>query len=148
LSLPKRLYARTSAKKTLNGGCFWGENFEFRDLPKADRVSLLIHKDKGGANAAASAAASAAAMAKRTKKNKKPVGRIRVSVASIQSRYTQEKWHPVEKSSRRENPSVRLRCQFQSVDVLPIRDYEEMLYFLKDEYKAVCRMLEPQLPVR
>ena len=43
----------------------------------------------------------------------------------------QEKWHPVEKSSRRECPSVRLKCQYQSVDILPLRDYEEFLYYLK-----------------
>ena len=52
----------------------------------------------------------------------------------------QEKWHPVEKSSRRECPSVRLKCQYQSVDILPLRDYEEFLYYLKvsnDEFDLV-----------
>ena len=37
----------------------------------------------------------------------------------------------MEKSSRRECPSVRLKCQYQSVDILPLRDYEEFLYYLK-----------------
>ncbi len=60
----------------------------------------------------------------------------------------QEKWHPVEKSSRGECPSLRVKCQFQSVDVLPLREYEGLVYFLKDEYKQVCRMLEPAIPVR
>ena len=43
----------------------------------------------------------------------------------------QEKWHQVEKGSRRESPSVRLKCQYESVDILPLRDYEEFLYYLK-----------------
>ena len=60
----------------------------------------------------------------------------------------QEKWHTVEKSSRRESPSIRLRCQFQSVDILPLRDYEDLSYFLKDEYKAICRLFEPCVPVK
>lgn len=36
-------------------------------------------------------------------------------------------------------------CQYQSVEILPLRDYEELLYFLKDEYKELCKMLEPNI---
>ena len=39
-----KLYARTASKKMTGGMCFWGENFSFRDLPRADKISLLIHK--------------------------------------------------------------------------------------------------------
>ncbi len=60
----------------------------------------------------------------------------------------QEKWYPVEKSSRRESPSLRLRCQYQSVEILPLRDYENLLYFLKDEYKTLARLLEPTIGVK
>lgn len=125
-----KLYARTSSKK-MAGMCFWGEHFTFRDLPKTERLSLLIYKDKGN-----------------RKKSKKPVGRVRIGIPSIQSRYMQEKWHQVEKSARRESPSIRLKCQFQSVDILPLRDYEDFLYFLKDEYKAVCKLFEPNISVK
>ena len=62
----------------------------------------------------------------------------------------QEKWHPVEKSSRRECPSVRLKCQYQSVDILPLRDYEEFLYYLKvpnDDLKmTLMTLLTLKLP--
>ena len=54
----------------------------------------------------------------------------------------------MEKSSRRESPSIRLKCQFQSVDILPLRDYEDLLYFLKDEYKSLCRLFEPHISVK
>ena len=54
----------------------------------------------------------------------------------------------MEKSSRRETPSIRLKCQFQSIDILPLRDYEELSKFLRDDYKSLCRMLEPNINVR
>ena len=129
-----KLYARTASKKLGDlTCCFWGEQFEFKDLPPTNKVNLLIYKDKGTSS---------------RNKPKKPVGRVKISMCSIQSRYIQDKWYQVEKSSRRETPSLRLRCQYQSVDILPLRDYEDLLYFLKDEYKDLCKMLEPNISVK
>ena len=54
----------------------------------------------------------------------------------------------MEKSNRRESPSIRLRAQYQSIDILPLRDYEEFLYFLKDEYKNLCKLLEPTISIK
>ncbi len=136
----QQLYARTASKKMSGGMCFWGEQFDFSDLPRAESISLLIHKDKGGSGSGGAG--------RRSKKAKKPVGRVRISVASVTSRYMQEKWHPVEKSSRRECPSVRLKCQYQSVDILPLREYEEFLYYLKDDYKQLCKCFEPHISVK
>ena len=59
-----------------------------------------------------------------------------------------EKWYPVEKSSRRESPSIRLKAQFQSIDILPLRDYEELLKLLTDDYRTLCRILEPHISVK
>ena len=96
-----KLYARTSSKKLGDlTCCFWGEQFEFKDLPPTNKVSLLIYKDKGTSS---------------RNKPKKPVGRVKISMCSIQSRYIQDKWYIVEKSSRRESPSLRLRCQYQVI---------------------------------
>ncbi len=73
--IDEKLYARTASKKMSTAMCFWGEHFEFRGLPpKTERISLLIHKDKGGTGVGNS------------KKKKKPVGRVRIAVASVQSR--------------------------------------------------------------
>jgi hypothetical protein len=133
-----KLYARTSSKKITNDSCcMWCESFSFADLPfNTEKITLLVHKDKGTtANGA-------------RKKPKKPVGRVRISMCSVTSRYVQDKWYPVEKSNRRESPSIRLRAQYQSIDILPLRDYEEFLYFLKDEYKDLCKLLEPHISVK
>ena len=99
--------------------CFWGEYFNFPELPKVEKITILIYKDKG-----------------KVRRQRKPVGRIKISVASVQSRREVEKWYPVEKSSRRESPSIRLKCQFQSIDVLPLRDYEQLLKYLTDNYRS------------
>lgn len=78
-----KLYARTSSKKMAGNMCFWGEHFEFKDLPRTDRLSLLIHKDKSSSSGASGLIAGAAT---RRKKPKKPVGRVRIPAAAIQSR--------------------------------------------------------------
>ena len=130
-----KLYARTTSKKISDSCIMFCESFSFLDLPfNTDKVTLLVHKDKGTTS--------------RKTAPKKPVGRVKISVASVTSRYVNDKWYPVEKSNRRENPSVRLRAQFQSIDILPLRDYEGFLYFLKDEYKDLCKLLEPNISVK
>ena len=111
IHLDDKLYARTSSKK-MAGMCFWGEYFNFVELPRVDRLTILIYKDKGG---------------KVGRRQRKPVGRVKICVSSVLSRREVEKWYPVEKSSRRECPSLRLKCQFQSIDILPLRAYEPLL---------------------
>ena len=64
-----KIYAKTSSKKML-GMCFWGEYFTFSELPKkVEKITILILKDKG-----------------RIRKQRKPVGRVKICVSSIQSR--------------------------------------------------------------
>ena len=124
-------------------------HISLQDLPQnADRIGILIHKEKSSGSGAAGASGSSGATGSATsgnssnskrKKPKKPVGRVKISISAVKSRYIQDKWYPVEKTSRRDSPSIRLRCQSSSVDILPLRDYEEFLYFLRDEYKSLCR---------
>ena len=115
----------------MQGMCFWGEHFTFTELPKkVEKISLLIYKDRG------------------IRRRRNPVGRVKICVSSIQSRREVEKWYPLEKSSRRETPSIRLKCQFQSIDILPLRDYEELRKWLRDDYKSLCKMLEPNINVK
>ena len=89
----------------------------------------------------------------RTRKQRKPVGRVKICLQSVLSRREVglvdctvyctamcsakvEKWYPVEKSSRREAPSIRIKCQYQSIDILPLREYDQLTKYLKDEYKV------------
>ena len=59
-----------------------------------------------------------------------------------------EKWYPVEKTNRRESPSIRLKAQYQSIDILPIREYDLLTKYLNDEYKALVQILEPHISVK
>lgn len=51
---------------------------------------------------------------------------------SITSRFLIEKWYPVtsEKGSSKDPPSLRIKCKYQTVDILPLEVYEEFLEVL------------------
>jgi len=130
IHLDDKIYARTSSKK-MTGMCFWGEYFTFSELPKVEKITILIFKDKG-----------------KQRKQRKPVGRVKICVSSVLSRREVEKWYTVEKTSRRDSPSIRIKCQYQSIDILPLPEYQDFLKYLRDDYKLVCKMLEPQISVK
>jgi RAS protein activator-like 2 len=50
-------------------------------------------------------------------------------VHEVTSRYLIEKWYPVlsEKGVPKDPPSLRVKCRFQSVDILPVQVYQEFL---------------------
>ena len=43
IHLDDKIYARTSSKK-MSGMCFWGEYFHFPELPKVEKITILIYK--------------------------------------------------------------------------------------------------------
>lgn len=57
------------------------------------------------------------------------VGTVTIPVNTITSRFLIEKWYPVvsEKSSSKDPPSLRIKCKYQTVDILPLEVYEEFL---------------------
>lgn len=56
-------------------------------------------------------------------------GTVTIPVNTITSRFLIEKWYPVvsEKGSSKEPPSLRIKCKYQTVDILPLEVYEEFL---------------------
>lgn len=68
----------------------------------------------------------------REKVNRKfvwPAGTVTIPVNTITSRFLIEKWYPVvsEKGSSKDPPSLRIKCKYQTVDILPLEVYEEFL---------------------
>lgn len=65
------------------------------------------------------------------------------------SRSLIEKWYPVtqEKGSK-ELPALRVKCRFQSVDILPVQVYQEFLEYLRTDYRPLCEVLEPVIGVK
>uniref|UniRef100_A0A1I7XVD5 Ras-GAP domain-containing protein n=1 Tax=Heterorhabditis bacteriophora TaxID=37862 RepID=A0A1I7XVD5_HETBA len=52
------------------------------------------------------------------------------------------------KSVNQEQPAVRIKARWQSVEILPMRAYDDFLHFLIYNYLPLCNHLEPMLSVK
>ncbi|KAG8228210.1 hypothetical protein J437_LFUL004335 [Ladona fulva] len=158
--LDKTLYARTSGKQK-GEMCFWGEHFDFQSLPTVNILNVHLYREPD----------------KKKKRDKSVlIGTVSIPIHDITSRYLTEKWYPVfsekvlvggasgvmhsastsalssssyaSNSSSKDPPALRVKCRFQSVDILPLSVYQEFLEYLKNEYSTVCEALEPVVGVR
>lgn len=127
LYLDDVLYAVTSIKLK-NELCFWGEHYDFNGLPPVNFINIRLFRE-----------------AERKKRKNSYIGQVKIPVADITSRYLIEKWFPIEmdKPNGKDSPSLRIKCRFQSIDILPVKVYSEFLDYLKRDYKKVCEILEP-----
>ncbi|XP_073970020.1 ras GTPase-activating protein raskol isoform X4 [Rhodnius prolixus] len=133
LCLDKTLYARTSCKQK-GEMCFWGEHFDFFNLPTVNVININLYRE-----------------ADRKKKRDKNVliGSVSIPVHEVTSRYLTEKWYPIiSEKPLKDSPALRVKCRFQTVDILPVHVYEEFLQYLKNEYKSICEVLEPVIGVK
>ncbi|XP_051154355.1 ras GTPase-activating protein raskol isoform X5 [Leptopilina boulardi] len=132
--LDSTLYARTTAKLKADL-CFWGEHFDFHHLPSVNTIQVNLYRE-----------------ADRKKKRDKNVliGSVSIPVHNVTSRYLTEKWYTVvgEKGPLKEPPALRVKCRFQSVDILPVQVYQEFLEYLKTDYASLCEKLEPVIGVK
>ena len=69
---------------------------------------------------------------------------------NVTSRYLTEKWYTVvgDKGPLKDPPALRVKCRFQSVDILPVQVYQEFLEYLKTDYASLCEKLEPVIGVK
>ncbi|CAG0922668.1 unnamed protein product [Notodromas monacha] len=138
VSLDRTLYARTSSKPK-SELCFWGEQFEFSNLPNVSSISISLFRE---------------GEKKKRKDKSSLVGTVTIPVHSVTSRYLIEKWYMVQPESRssssssRDPPSLRIKCRFQSVDILPLEVYDEFLQYMSSSYGSLCGMLEPIINIR
>ncbi|XP_050441674.1 ras GTPase-activating protein raskol-like isoform X3 [Adelges cooleyi] len=133
LCLDKTLFARTSSKQKAEL-CFWGEHFDFSSLPQVNVVNIHLYRE-----------------GERKKKKDKSflVGTVSIPVHDVTSRFLTEKWYPVlTEKNLKDPPSLRVKCRFQSVDILPVQVYQEFLQYLTTDYKTICEILEPVVGVK
>ncbi|XP_060834528.1 ras GTPase-activating protein raskol-like isoform X2 [Rhopalosiphum padi] len=133
LCLDKTLFARTSSKQK-SELCFWGEHFDFTSLPDVNVINVHLYRE-----------------GERKKKKDKSflVGTVSIPVHDVTSRFLTEKWYPVTtEKSLKDPPSLRVKCRFQSVDILPVQIYQEFLQYLRTDYKTICEILEPVVGVK
>ncbi|CAH1787049.1 unnamed protein product [Owenia fusiformis] len=138
--LDKTLYARTSSK-TKGDMLFWGESFDFNNLPAIDAITVNLYREAD----------------KKKKKDKNQlIGYININVSEITNRTFTEKWHPCSsavvgkagRESKAELPLMRVKARYQTVHILPMELYQDLSNYLLEEYIGLTEVLEPTVSVK
>uniref|UniRef100_H3D7F6 DAB2 interacting protein b n=1 Tax=Tetraodon nigroviridis TaxID=99883 RepID=H3D7F6_TETNG len=136
LCLDDSLYARTTCKlKTDN--VFWGEHFEFNNLPPVKSVTAHLYKDTD----------------KKKKKDKNNyIGLVNIPIAAVTGRQFVEKWYPVSTPTppkgKTSGPMIRIKARYQSMSILPMEMYKEFAEYTTNNYMLLCSVLEPGISVK
>ncbi|ETE58127.1 Disabled-like 2-interacting protein, partial [Ophiophagus hannah] len=136
LCLDEALYARTTCKlKTDN--VFWGEHFEFNNLPPLRSIAVHLYKETD----------------KKKKKDKTNfIGLVSIPAGSVTGRQFVEKWYPVvtpnPSKGKSGGPMIRIKSRYQSMSVLPMETYKEFAEYITNNYMVLCSVLEPLLSVK
>lgn len=140
LHLDKTLYGRTSVKLQTDL-LFWGEYFDFPDIPDINVITVNVFRE----------------VEKKKKRDKHMfVGSVKIPIHEVTTRLFSEDWYPIlsekndslNRNGKEVIPTLRIKCRFQSIDILPINVYADFLTYLKDNYKKVCETLEPVIGVK
>ncbi|TDH04053.1 hypothetical protein EPR50_G00148320 [Perca flavescens] len=143
LCLDDMLYARTTSKPRTDT-VFWGEHFEFNNLPTIRSLRLHLYKETDK---------------KRRKEKSTYLGLVSIPISSITGRQFVEQWYPVVQSSvlaksggvgstKVINASLRVKSRYQTMNILPMELYKEFAEYITNNYRTLCAVLEPLLSVK
>uniref|UniRef100_A0AAQ4RVD2 Synaptic Ras GTPase activating protein 1a n=1 Tax=Gasterosteus aculeatus aculeatus TaxID=481459 RepID=A0AAQ4RVD2_GASAC len=143
LCLDDMLYARTTSKPRTDT-VFWGEHFEFNNLPTIRSLRLHLYKETDK---------------KRRKEKSTYLGLVSIPISSITGRQFVEQWYPVIQSSvlaksggvgstKVINASLRIKSRYQTMNILPMELYKEFAEYITNNYRTLCAVLEPLLSVK
>uniref|UniRef100_I3J3N8 Synaptic Ras GTPase activating protein 1 n=1 Tax=Oreochromis niloticus TaxID=8128 RepID=I3J3N8_ORENI len=143
LCLDDMLYARTTSKPRTDT-VFWGEHFEFNNLPTIRSLRLHLYKETDK---------------KRRKEKSTYIGLVSIPISSITGRQFVEQWYPVIQSSvlaksggvgstKVINASLRIKSRYQTMNILPMELYKEFAEYITNNYRTLCGVLEPLLSVK
>uniref|UniRef100_A0A8B9KKF8 DAB2 interacting protein b n=1 Tax=Astyanax mexicanus TaxID=7994 RepID=A0A8B9KKF8_ASTMX len=136
LCLDDSLYARTTCKLKADN-IFWGEHFEFSNLPAVQNITVHLYRDSE----------------KKKKKDKNNyVGLVSIPVETVTSRQLVEKWYPVStpnpSKGKTAGPMIRIKARYQSMNILPMEMYKEFAEYTTNNYMLLCSVLEPAISVK
>ncbi|XP_019485557.1 PREDICTED: disabled homolog 2-interacting protein isoform X5 [Hipposideros armiger] len=136
LCLDDVLYARTTGKlKTDN--VFWGEHFEFHNLPPLRTVTVHLYRETDK---------------KKKKERNSYLGLVSLPAASVAGRQFVEKWYqvvtPNPKSGKGPGPMIRIKARYQTITILPMEMYKEFAEHITNHYLGLCAALEPILSAK
>ncbi|XP_049540073.1 ras GTPase-activating protein raskol [Anopheles darlingi] len=139
--LDQALYGRTSSKLNIDL-LFWGECLEFLDIPDSKIITIKVFREAD----------------KRKWRDKDLlIGTVHISILDTMPHIFCEEWYPIlpEKKdgsskslSKQSQSTLRVKCRFQSLTILPINEYREFLTYLKKNYLKVCELIEPVIGVK
>uniref|UniRef100_A0A8C5EJA2 Ras/Rap GTPase-activating protein SynGAP-like n=1 Tax=Gouania willdenowi TaxID=441366 RepID=A0A8C5EJA2_GOUWI len=143
LCLDDMLYARTTSKPRTDT-VFWGEHFEFNNLPTIRSLRFHLYKETDK---------------KRRKEKSTYLGLVSIPISSITGRQFVEQWYPVIQSSvlaksggvgstKVINASLRVKSRYQTMNILPMELYKEFAEYITNNYRTLCAVLEPLLSVK
>ncbi|XP_067268406.1 ras/Rap GTPase-activating protein SynGAP [Chanodichthys erythropterus] len=143
LCLDDMLYARTTSKPRTDT-VFWGEHFEFNNLPAIRSLRLHLYKETDK---------------KRRKEKSTYLGLVSIPIPSITGRQFVEQWYPVIQpsvlakggggsSGKIINASLRLKSRYQTMNILPMELYKEFAEYVTNNYRTLCGVLEPLLSAK
>ncbi|KAK2149018.1 hypothetical protein LSH36_471g02009 [Paralvinella palmiformis] len=140
LCLDGTLYARTSSK-TKGDMLFWGEQFDFNNLPPVRTITVNLYRE-----------------ADRKKKKEKNLllAYININVADVSKRHQVEHWYNLSsatvgkagKESKCDQPLLRVKARYQTVHILPMDLYQDLIDFVEIDYSLLVDILEPQVSVK
>ncbi|XP_064648942.1 ras GTPase-activating protein nGAP-like isoform X4 [Lineus longissimus] len=139
ICLDRTLYARTSSK-TKGDMLFWGEHFDFNNLPDVEIITVNIYKE---------------AEKKRKKEKNLLLGYINIPVHEVRNRTLVERWYTASsglvgkgKENKGELPLIRIKARFQTVNILPMEMYQDLIQCLSEDYQTLVDVLEPLVSVK
>ncbi|KAK0147086.1 Disabled 2-interacting protein [Merluccius polli] len=133
LCLDDALYARTTCKLKADN-VFWGEHFEFNNLPAVRGVTAHLYKDTD----------------KKKKKDKNNyVGLVSIPAAAVTGRHGTPVSVPnPAKGKGTSGPMIRIKARYQSMSILPMEMYKEFAEYTTNNYMLLCSVLEPGISVK